>query len=62
MTVVGMIGDLTTAQRRTDEKFNELAESHKRLTEAQAETEERLNIFINIVERHLSNGQNGKAQ
>jgi len=35
------------AQRRTDESFNLLAQ-------AQTRTEERLNIFINVVERHIS--------
>src|SRR5882762_11247326 len=44
MTVVGLVGRLAQAQERTDTKLTELAE-------AQARTEERLNIFINVVER-----------
>ncbi|HEV7798821.1 MAG TPA: hypothetical protein VGO73_11725 [Pyrinomonadaceae bacterium] len=47
ITVVGLVGQLTEAQTRTDENI-------KILTEAQARTDERLNLFINVVERHLS--------
>ena len=35
----------------------EITENH----EAQARTDERLNALINIVERHISEGRNGKA-
>lgn len=47
IAVVGMVGNLTQAQKRTDESI-------KLLTEAQARSEERLNIFINVVERYIS--------
>ena len=47
IAVVGIIGNLTQALTRTDE-------SVKFLTEAQARTEERLNVFINVVERFIS--------
>ncbi len=53
IAVVGMIGNLTEAQARTDESI-------KILTEAQARTDERLNIFINVVERH--NSGNGESE
>ena len=33
-----------------------------KLTEAQKATEERLNIFIAVVERHLGGKQNGESQ
>ncbi len=47
ITVVGMVGNLTQAQTRSDESI-------KLLTEAQVRTEERLNIFIGVVERHIT--------
>jgi adenylosuccinate lyase len=50
VTVVGLIGDLTEAQKRTDKSMN-------RLSEAQAQTEESLKALINTVERHI--GGNG---
>ena len=40
----------------------ELTEKVDKLAEAQAQTEERLNIFITTVERYISEGRNGKAQ
>ena len=54
ITVVGIVGNLTEAQTRTDESI-------KRLSEAQTRTEERLNIFINVVERYIS-GNGGSEQ
>jgi hypothetical protein len=53
IAVVGIIGNLTQAQTKTDESI-------KLLTEAQSRTEERLNIFINVVERYISG--NGGAE
>ncbi len=47
ITVVGVVGNLTQAQTRTDENI-------KLLTDAQARTDERLNIFINVVERYIT--------
>lgn len=55
VTVISMIGELTKAQKHTEEKLNELIE-------AQAHTDERLNIFINVVERHISEGLNGNSR
>jgi hypothetical protein len=41
----------------------ELAEKVSELTDAQTRTDERLNIFINVVERYISkNGNNGSAK
>ena len=55
------INALVQAQARTDESFTLLAQAQTRteegfklLTESQARTDERLNIFINVVERHIS--------
>ena len=57
-TVVGMVGKLTEAQNRTDEK---LAQAQDRtdeklleLTNKQAETDDRLNTLIGVVERYFS--------
>src|ERR1044072_8906772 len=52
ITVVGLVGDLTEAQSRTDESI-------KHLSEAQAQTEESLNILINTAQRHI--GGNGAS-
>ncbi len=64
-----MIGKLTEGQARTDAKLTELAEAQQR-TDAQlaetnaqlAETDERLNVFITVVERYISERRNGKEQ
>ena len=46
-TVVGMVGKLAEAQERTVEQLSEL-------TSKQAETDDRLNALINVVERYFS--------
>lgn len=51
-TVVGMVGKLAEAQQRTDEHLSEL-------TTKQAETDDRLNVFITVVERFIS--RNGRT-
>lgn len=38
----------------------ELAEAHTRTEESLAETNERLNALINTVERHISEGRDGR--
>jgi hypothetical protein len=53
VAVVGMIGNLVQSQTRTDESI-------KFLIEVQARTEQRLNIFINVVERYISG--NGRSE
>ena len=47
MMVVGLVGSLTEAQGRTDDRLNMLAQ-------AQTRTEERLNVFLDVVERYIS--------
>jgi hypothetical protein len=55
-SVVGMIGKLAEAQRRTDEHLSEL-------TTKQAETDDRLNVFITVVERFINrNGNSRRAK
>ena len=39
----------------------EIAELRQTQAEAQARTDERLNVLIDTVERHISEGRNGKA-
>jgi hypothetical protein len=63
---------LTEAQSRTeeatsrrfadvDEKIAALVDSQIRLTEAQARTEESLKNLMAVVDRHFSEGRNGKS-
>ncbi len=61
MTVVGLVGSLTDAQARSDDRIDLLTQAQTRaeerinlLAQAQTRTEERLNIFINVVERYIS--------
>jgi len=55
-TVVGIVGGLAKAQERTEEKLTEL-------TNKQAETDDRLNILVGVVERYFSgNGQSPKRK
>ena len=66
MTVVGLVGKLAEAQERTeaklDARFTELAEAQTRTDAKVAEVAESLNIFINVVERHISgNGNKGSG-
>lgn len=62
-TVVGMVGRLSQGQERlsqTQEKLAaEVAESRRRADEKMTETNERLNIFINVLERYISERRNG---
>ena len=61
-----MAGRLATASlERTedlDEKMSALVDSHIRLADSQARTDERLNVFINVVERYISKDNNGRSQ
>jgi ElaB/YqjD/DUF883 family membrane-anchored ribosome-binding protein len=46
-------------QARADSRIAELAEAQHRTDDAMAETTERLNSLILVVERYFSNGRNG---
>ena len=46
----------------TDAKFNALIDSQMRLVESQGRTDERLNAFVNVVERYISGGRDGKSE
>src|SRR5258708_16411548 len=54
-TVVGWIGKVAIAQ-------TELTEAQERTDAQLAETNERLNVFINVVERYITEHRNGQAQ
>lgn len=60
VALMGMVGRVAEAQERGDRRASELAERVSELADAQARTEEHLNIFINVVEKYISrNGGNG---
>ena len=62
LTTVGMVGRLTEAQERTDLRVAQLADGLARTDANVAELAERLNIFINVVEKYINrNGNNGSA-
>lgn len=59
--VIDIVGQLAQSQMRTEETVNSLTEDFRRLTQAQARTEEvharteeRLTILLTVVERHIS--------
>ena len=61
LSLMDIVGNLTRAQIETDQSIGRLTEAQtktdegiKRLTEAQARTDARLNILINVVDRHIS--------
>lgn len=56
-TIVGLVGGIAQAQTRTDARVAELVVVQIRTDEKLAELAERLNVFINFVERHI--GGNG---
>ncbi len=49
------VGDLSGS-------VGELSKAQKELTAAQARTDERLNTLINVIERYISEGRNGKPR
>ena len=57
-----MRGKLASAQEQLTAQMHELTEAQKRTDAKLAETDERLNIFINVVERYISERRNGQAQ
>lgn len=57
-----VVAELAEAQQRTDEKVVQLIESQARTDRKLAETDDRLNTLINVVERHISEGHNGRTQ
>ena len=60
--VVNMIDKLTRAQEQLADKVTTLAEAQTRTEERVAETSERLNTFIVVVEGYIGEGGDGKSQ
>ncbi|MEP7337416.1 MAG: hypothetical protein ABI977_06690 [Acidobacteriota bacterium] len=57
--VTAIVGQLVQQQAQMAQKQTELEIALKDLAEKHTETHERLNIFINVVERYISERQNG---
>ena len=55
LTTVGLIGKLTEAQAKMDTKWEVRFQA---LTDKMSRTDDRLNVLINVVERHI-HGHNG---
>jgi ABC-type transporter Mla subunit MlaD len=55
------INELAVEQVRLTRAQADLSEAQARTEIALAETNDRLNTLINVFERHLSEGRNGKA-
>ena len=62
-TIVGIVGKLASAQERLASSQERTDEQLSELTNKQAETDERLNALIGVVERYFSgNGQGPKSK
>jgi hypothetical protein len=51
LSMMDIVGQLTRTQIRTEQTVSTLSRDVSKLTQAQTQTEERLTILINIVER-----------
>jgi chromosome segregation ATPase len=58
----GKSAALIDAQIKTEATIASLTEKMTALAEAQAQTDDRLNTLINVVERQISEGRNGGPQ
>lgn len=66
MTVVGIVGKLAETQERSDARLAELAahadEKFAELAEAQARTDDRLNVLIDVVEKFVSRNGHSNSE
>jgi chromosome segregation ATPase len=60
MALTGMVGRVAEAQITTDARVAEIAEAQLATNAQVAEIAERLNDFIVVVERYITEGRNGK--
>jgi ATP-dependent RNA circularization protein (DNA/RNA ligase family) len=60
IALTGMVGRIAEAQIRTDTRVAELAEAQFKTDEQVTEIAGRLNDFIVVVERYISEGRNGR--
>ena len=60
IAITGILGRLGDAQERTERKVAELAMAQERTEGKVAELADRLNLFIGVVERYISEHRNGK--
>lgn len=59
-TLVGIVGQIAEAQVQLSEAQTQLANAHKRTENTVAELADRVNVFIAVVERHITG--NGKEK
>ena len=55
------ISALVDAQIKTEANIGEMATAQKQMADAQKNTDGRLNVLIDVVERHISEGRDGNA-
>ncbi|HEV2707422.1 MAG TPA: hypothetical protein VGV59_16010 [Pyrinomonadaceae bacterium] len=60
--IFNMMTETAKAQKILTEQVSDLSVQVIELKSAQAHTDERLNAFINVVERYISEGRNGDAR
>jgi hypothetical protein len=60
--IFNMMTETAKAQKVLTEQVSDLSTQIIELKAAQAHTDERLNAFINVVERYISEGRNGEAR
>jgi len=54
LSLVDIVGNLTRAHLETDQSLQRLAEAQAKTDERLRDTDERLRILLNVVERHIS--------
>ena len=59
--IVEIVADTVKSLKELTGKVDSLAEKMDTLVDAQANTDDRLNIFITTVERYISNRRNGES-
>lgn len=62
VAVIGMIGRVTEAQIKTDAKVAELVASQLKTDEELGELAKRMDAFVLVVERYISENRNGRNQ